>query len=96
LFGLNISMQVQSEKDFVELRQQLQTWKKRFPMFHHDVNQIESIIEQHIQNYSIALVYHRQTHKKNYLEKAQKEIDEINRVLNLVDKIELMAMLSRG
>jgi hypothetical protein len=65
-------------------------------MFRHDVNQIERIIEIHIQNHSIALVFYRQTHKKNYLEDAQKEIDSINRVVLLVEKLELMAMLSQG
>ena len=89
-------MQVESEKDFVELRQQFNLWKKRFPMFVHDVTQIEKIIEQHIKNYSIALVKHRQTHSKTYLEQAQKEIDEINRVLSMVGKLELMALLSQG
>jgi hypothetical protein len=39
---------------------------------------------------------HRQTHSKSYIEKAQQEIDAINRVLATVEKIELMAMLSRG
>ena len=89
-------MQVESEKDFVELRQQFNLWKKRFPMFVHDVTQIEKIIEQHIKNYSIALVKHRQTHSKTYLEQAQKEIDEINRVLSMVGKLELMALLGQG
>ena len=88
-------MQIESEEDFKQVREQFNIWRKRFPMFTHDVNRIENIIEQHIQNYSIALVYFRQTHKKNYLEKAQKEIDSINQTLNTVEKIELMAMLSQ-
>lgn len=65
-------------------------------MFTHDVNQIENIIENHIQQYSIALVYYRQTHKKNYIERAQQEIDSINRVLSTVEKLELMSLLSQG
>ncbi len=88
-------MTVTSDADFKELRNQLNRWRSRFPMFKHDVNQIEHIIENHIQNYSIALVYYRQTHKKNYLESAQKELDEINRVITTVEKLELMAMLSQ-
>ncbi len=87
-------MQIESEQDFPELRKQLNIWRKRFPMFTHDVNQIEHIIEKHIQNYSIALVYYRQRHSTSYLEQAQKEIDEINRVLSTVGKLELMAILS--
>jgi hypothetical protein len=89
-------MQIENEKDFPELRKQFIIWKKRFPMFTHDVRQIEKIIEKHIQNYSIALVHYRQRHSTLYLEIAQKEIDEINRVLSTVSKLELMAMLSRG
>ncbi len=94
MFDLNIAMHIESEKDFTELRKQISVWYKRFPMFKHDVHQIEHIIENHIQNYSIALVHYRQTHSKTHLETAQKEIDEINRVLSTVGKLELMAMLS--
>ena len=95
MFGLNICMQIESEKDFPELRRQFNVWQKRFPMFKHDVHQIEHIIENHIQKYSIALVHYRQTHSKSHLERAQQEIDEINRVLSTVGKLELMAMLSQ-
>jgi hypothetical protein len=96
LFDLNIGMHVESDRDFPEIRKQFNVWRKRFPMFTHDVDRIENIIEQHIQNFAIAGVYYRQTKSKSYLEKAQKELDEINRVLSTVEKIELMAMLSRG
>jgi len=89
-------MQVESEKDFKELRKQIIVWKQRFPMFRHDVNKIESIIETHIQNHSIALVFYRQTHKKKFLEDAQQEIDAINRVLSTVGKLEVMALLSQS
>jgi hypothetical protein len=89
-------VQIESDKDFLELRKQFSVWRKRFPMFSHDVNQIESIIENRIQNYSIALVYYRQTRGKNHLERAQQEIDAINTVLATVEKMELMSLLSRG
>ena len=89
-------MQIESEKDFSKLRDQLNSWKKRFPMFKHDIDQIENIIENHIQQYSRLLVSYRQTKKRNYLEQAQKEIDSINRVLSTVGKIEIMALLSQG
>jgi hypothetical protein len=94
LFGLNIYKKIESDKDFPELRKQFNLWRKRFPMFTHDVYAIEKIIEQHIVKYSNHLVNYRQTHSRSYLEHAQKEIDEINRVLGTVDKLELMAMLS--
>ena len=89
-------MQIESERDFPKLREQIQIWRKRFPMFRHDVNQIETIIEVHIQHHSIAQVFYRQTKKKKFLEDADQEIASINRVLQTVEKLELMAMLSQG
>ena len=89
-------MNIRSDQDFPALRKQFNIWRKRFPMFTHDVVQIERIIEQHIKNHSLALINYRQTHSKSYLEKAQHELDEINRVIETVEKLELMAMLSRG
>lgn len=88
-------MHVESEKDFPELRNQIAHWRKRFPTFIHDVNRIENIVENHIQEYSIALVHYRQSRKRYYLEQAQEHIDEINRVIATVEKLELMALLSR-
>ena len=96
LFDLNTHVKVESENDFQELRKHIGIWKKRFPMFVHDVRRIEQIVEHHIKNHSIALVNYRQTHGKNHLAQAQTELDEINRVVATVEKIELMAMLSRG
>ncbi len=88
-------MQVESDKDFPELRKRINDWRRRFPMFSHDVNQIEHIIEQRIQNFAIAGVHYRQTKSKKYLELAQQELDEINRVISTVEKLELMALLSQ-
>ena len=42
------------------------------------------------------MVLYRQTKNRSYIEKAQREIDAINRILETVEKLELMAMLSRG
>jgi hypothetical protein len=89
-------MQIESDKDFVKLRQQYSVWRKRFPMFTHDVQQIEKIIDHHIQTHSRIMVNYRQTHSRSYLERAQKEIDSINQIVATVEKLELMAMLSRG
>ena len=89
-------MQIESDKDFTQLRNQFLVWRKRFPMFTHDVHQIEKMIDSHIQQHSKIMVMHRQTHNRSYLEKAQKEIDAINQVIGTVEKLELMAMLSRG
>jgi hypothetical protein len=89
-------MQIKSDKDFIQLRNQFLVWRKRFPMFVHDVQQIEKIIDRHIQQHSKIMVLHRQTHNRSHLEKAQMEIDSINRTLATVEKLELMSMLSRG
>jgi hypothetical protein len=89
-------MQIESERDFTQLRRQFGVWRKRFPMFTHDVYQIEKIIDSHIQQHSKIMVLYRQTHSRSHLEKAQLEIDAINQVIATVEKLELMAMLSRG
>jgi hypothetical protein len=88
-------VKIESEKDFNQLRKQFSVWRKRFPMFVHDVKKIENIVEEHIKQHSIALVNYRQTHGKNYIQQAQQEIDSINRIVLTVEKIELMAMLSQ-
>jgi hypothetical protein len=89
-------MQITSEKDFTDLRQYIDKYHQRFPMFRHDIVKIENIIEDHIKQYSIAMVYYRQSHSKHYLEQAEKQIEEINRILSTVGKLELMALLSQG
>ncbi len=89
-------MKIESDQDFEQLRAQFTGWRKRFPMFTHDVHRIEKIIDEHIQQHSKIMVLHRQTHSKSYLEKAQQEIDAINTIIDTVEKMELMGMLSRG
>jgi len=89
-------MKIETAQDFAELRSQFSLWRKRFPMFTHDVQRIEKIIDEHIQAHSKIMVLHRQTHNRSYLEKAQLEIDAINKIIDTVEKMELMAMLSRG
>ena len=89
-------MKIQTDQDFSALPQQFAEWRKRFPMFGHDVQRIEKIIDEHIQQHSKIMVMHRQTKNRSYLERAQKEIDAINQVLGTVEKLELMSLLSRG
>ena len=89
-------MKIESDKDFEQLRSQFSAWRKRFPMFTHDVQRIEKIIDEHIQTHSKIMVLYRQTKNRSYLEKAQLEIDAINKIIDTVEKMELMAMLSRG
>ena len=89
-------MQITSDSDFKQLREQFSIWRNRFPMFTHDVQRIEKIIDNHIQTHSKIMVQHRQTKSRAYLEKAQQEIDSINQILSTVEKMELMALLARG
>ena len=96
MFDLNIVMKVESDQDFKKLRDQFTAWRDRFPMFVHDVQRIEKIINQHITAHSKIMVMYRQTKNRSYLEKAQQEIDTINTVLATVEKMELMSLLSRG
>jgi hypothetical protein len=88
-------MQIESEKDFPELRARFDKWRKSFPMFKHDVKKVEDTVEQLIKEYSISLMHYRQSKKRYYLAQAQTHIDEINRVIATIEKIELMALLSR-
>jgi hypothetical protein len=89
-------VQITSDSDFKQLREQFSIWRNRFPMFTHDVQRIEKIIDNHIQTHSKIMVQHRQTKSRAYLEKAQREIDCINQILTTVEKLELMALLARG
>jgi len=89
-------MKIESDRDFEQLRAQFAGWRKRFPMFTHDVKLIEKMINEHIQTHSKIMVLHRQSKNRSHLEKAQLEIDAINKIIDTVEKMELMAMLSRG
>jgi hypothetical protein len=89
-------MKVESDQDFKQLREQFTAWRNRFPMFIHDVQRIEKIINQHITAHSKIMVMYRQTKNRSYLERAQQELDAINTVLATVEKMELMSLLSRG
>lgn len=96
MFDLNIVMKVGSDQDFKHMRDQFAAWRRRFPMFTHDVQRIEKIINQHITAHSKIMVMYRQTKNRSYLEQAQQQITKINTVLATVEKIELMSLLSRG
>jgi hypothetical protein len=89
-------VKIESDKDFEQLRAQFAGWRKRFPMFTHDVQRIEKIINEHIQEHSKIMVLHRQTKNRSHLEKAKLEIDAINKIIDTVEKLELMAILSKG
>ena len=88
--------EITSHEDFDKIRSQLDKWRKRFPMFGHDVRRIQSAIEVHMKNYMDFLIKYKQTKSDRYIEHAQGEIDKINQLLNTISKVELMALLSKG
>ena len=88
--------EITSHEDFDKLRIQLDKWRKRFPMFSHDVRRIQSAIEVHMKNYMEHLIRYKQTKSNHCIEKAQQEIDKINGLMNTISKVELMALLSKG
>ena len=81
--------------NIAEIRGKCQAWRRRHSMFAHDIRRIEASIEKHISNYSNYMVLHRQTHKNSYIEKAEQEVEEIKKLIDFVEKIELMSLLSR-
>ena len=84
-----------SNMDIAEIRNRCQVWRRRHKVFIHDIRRIENSIEKHITNYSNYMVLHRQTHKQHYIDKAGQEEIEIKKLIDFVEKIELMSLLSR-
>ena len=89
-------LEIKSHEDFDKLREQLSKWRKRFPMFTHDIRTIQNAIEVHMKNYMDFLIKYKQTRKDRHIESAQSEIDKINALMNTISKVELMALLSKG
>ena len=87
---------ITSHKDFDKLRTQLDKWRRRFPMFGHDIRTIQNSIEVHMKNYMEFLIKYKQTKSDRHIENAQAEIDKINALMNTISKVELMALLSKG
>ena len=88
--------EIKTYEDFSKLRDQLERWKRRFPMFKHDVKSFETSLEEHMKQHMEHLIRYKQSKKRSCLEKAQEELDHINRILTTISKIELMALLSKG
>ena len=89
-------LEIESHKDFDKLRAQLDQWRKRHPMFGHDIRTIQSSIEHHMKAYMECLIKFKQTKSDRHIENAQLEIDKINTLINSISKAELMAILSKG
>ena len=89
-------LEINSHEDFDKLRNQLDKWRKRFPMFSHDIRTIQNSIEQHMKAYMECLIKFKQTKSDRYIENAELEIDKINTLINTVSKVELMALLTKG
>lgn len=89
-------MECKSAEDFDLVREEIRKWRKRHPMFLHDIKNLEKIVEYHISEHSRILVEYRRTKSKRYLEKAQEQVKEVNRIMSTVGKVELMSILSRN
>ena len=60
-------LEIKSHEDFDKLREQLSKWRKRFPMFTHDIRTIQNAIEVHMKNYMDFLIKYKQTRKFSQL-----------------------------
>ena len=89
-------IEVKTWKDFEKLHEQFAKWRKRHPMFTHDVRAIENSVSVHMKNHMDHLIKYRQTKRDYHLENAQAELDNINSLLHTVSKSELMALLRKG
>jgi len=89
-------LEIESHKDFDKLRAQLDKWRKRHPMFSHDIRTIQNSIEHHMKSYMEHFIRYKQTKSNHCIDNAQLEIDKINTLINSISKAELMAILSKG
>lgn len=89
-------MECKSADDFDLVREEVRKWRKRHPMFKHDIERISTVLEYHMSEYSKILVEYRRTKSHRYLEKAQEQVNEVNRIMSTVGKVELMSILSRN
>ena len=87
---------IKNYNDFPKLRDQLTKWRKRFPMFAHDVKQFDTILEKHMKLHMDYIIKYKQTKRDAWLVKAQEELDHINRIITAISKVELIALLSKG
>ena len=83
------------KSDFSDIKDNIKRYKKRFPMFLKDIRRIENTIDNHIKLHGQYLVQYKQTKSDKFREKAEAEIEQINNLLKLIDKIELMAILAK-
>ena len=80
---------------FAEVRSTIRKYKKKFPMFVHDVNRLENSIEHHIKQHGNYMVQYRQSKKESFAEKANIELDKIKNLIDEIEKIELIIHLSK-
>jgi len=64
-------------------------------MFIHDIRKLENNIDQLKKEYSFYIIKYKQNKSETYLLQAEQKIAEINQVILLIDKIELLAILSK-
>ena len=88
-------MIVKHEDDFPRLRAHIKKYRRRFPMFSADIRRIETNIESSIKTYSEYMIKYRRTKSELFYHDALQQLESINELILLIDKIELMTILSR-
>lgn len=68
--------------------------QRSFPQYNKNIRQITHTVDQHIGRYNNHLWEYSRKQHPVYLERAQQELDEIAAVLTLVERMELLALLS--
>jgi len=88
-------MKIESDQDFDKIEQHIRKYKKNFPIFIKDIKKIENTIEQYKKDYGNFMVAHRQNKNRASLERAQEQINKISHLLDMLDKIELFALMAK-
>jgi len=68
--------------------------QQRFPQHIGSISKLKKSVDSHINRYNNCLWLHGRTGKERYLSDAQKELDSICELLTVVEKQELMGILS--
>ncbi len=55
---------IKTYEDFPKLREQLKKWRKRFPMFAHDVKAFDAMLEKHMKEHMEYFIKYKQTSRE--------------------------------
>lgn len=68
--------------------------QRNFPQHNKSIRNIKKIVDRHIGQYNNYLWEYSRKQHPVYLERAQRELDNMSTVLTTVERMELMAVLS--